>query len=60
MGCPNCGGPTGRGPRDDPRPPAMGGHDPPPTAVFCSQECVDEYDIDKIPASFGLAVSPPD
>jgi|GEM_PF-5496437 len=61
MSCPNCGGETGPNPvRDDPRTPAMGGHDPGPTVVFCSAECVETYDGDPVPATWGIAISSPE
>lgn len=58
MSCPNCGGETGSGTPDDPHYPYH--NDPPPEAVFCSEECLKEYDTSKIPNSFGIVISSPE
>lgn len=57
MSCPECGGPTGSGAPDDPHFPYH--NDPGPEVLFCSRDCLEAYDIDKIPATFAVAVSPP-
>lgn len=57
MSCPECGGPTGSGAPDDPHFPYH--NDPAPEVLFCSRDCLEAYDIDKTPATFGVAVSPP-